>query len=109
MKLYTLALLVATTVSFTFLSGKFFGVKNPSEQKIEVVAAKESEFNEVEQVRAVAVPPTPEPETALIAIQYPKEGVVVKGNPVWMQIRVNGYSLGSDSDFDRADELETVA
>lgn len=104
MRLYALALLVATSVSFTFVAGKYFTGKVPQVERLEA-AAKEPEVLEKEKIRVVAVSPTPEPETALIAIQYPKEDAVIDGNPVWLQVRVNGYSLGSDSDFDRSDEI----
>ena len=104
MRYYALALLVATTISFTYLTGKYLTNKK-SQQTTQLVAAKEPETEEVEGFRIVAVPHTPQPETAYIAIQYPKEGMVIKGNPVWMQVRVNGYSLGSDSDFERAYEI----
>jgi hypothetical protein len=58
-----------------------------------------------EQVRVLGVEPTPEPETVNIRIQLPETGSVVKGNPVWVQVRVDGYDIGNRSHFDRADEV----
>lgn len=58
-----------------------------------------------EQIRVVAVKPTPEPDTAILALQVPKMGQVVGGNPVWIQTRIDGYTMGSDSQFDRAYEI----
>jgi hypothetical protein len=57
-----------------------------------------------EQIRILAVDPTPEPKTVVATIQVPAQGAV-KSNPVWVQIRVDGYALGSDSQFDKASEL----
>jgi hypothetical protein len=57
-----------------------------------------------EQIRVQAVNPTPESVTTQVTVAYPREGQVVK-NPVWMQVRVDGYALGAGSQFDRASEL----
>ncbi len=58
-----------------------------------------------EQIRVVAVKRTPEPETAILALQVPKMGQVVGGNPVWLQTRIDGFALEADSQFDRAYEI----
>jgi len=58
-----------------------------------------------EEIRLLGVRPTPEPETAILVSQMPKPGQVIKGNPVWIQSKVEGYTLGSDSQFDRAYEV----
>ncbi len=58
-----------------------------------------------ENIRLRSVKATPEPGTAILVVQVPKDGRVLKGNPVWVQARVDGYALGSDSQFDRADEV----
>lgn len=58
-----------------------------------------------DQIRIVAVNPTPEPETVVSVVQLPHTGDVVAANPVWVQIRVDGYALGSDSPFDRRSEI----
>lgn len=57
------------------------------------------------QLRLVPVDPTPESATVLVAVALPHEGEVLSSGPVWIQLRVDGYSLGSSSSFDRADEL----
>ena len=48
-------------------------------------------------VRIVPAKEFPEPETVQINIVFPKSEEAVKGNPVYMQVRVRGYSLGSES------------
>ncbi len=58
-----------------------------------------------EEVRILAVKRTPEPETAILALQVPKMGQVVGGNPVWIQVRVDGFALEADSQFERASEI----
>jgi len=59
----------------------------------------------MDRIRIVAVNPTPEPETVVAVVQLPHDGAVVKGNPVWIQLRVDGYALGVDSPFDRKGEI----
>lgn len=61
--------------------------------------------NAVDQIRIVAVNATPEPETVAAVIQLPHEGDVVGGNPVWVQLRVDGYALEADSPFERRYEV----
>lgn len=58
-----------------------------------------------ETIRIMPVGRTPEPATALLAIAIPENGQVLDGNPVWVQFRADGYSLGADSQFDRASEI----
>jgi len=55
-------------------------------------------------IRVVPVPRTPEPATSLLTIAVPEPGKMLN-NPVWIQFRVEGYALGADSQFDRADEV----
>lgn len=59
----------------------------------------------VDGIRVLPVKRTPEPEAAIITTALPKNGAALKGNPVWVQIRVQGYPLGAASQFDRADEI----
>ena len=106
MRLYALALFVASCMSFSLLTSKI--LKNPD--AVEPIAAQKSSqlAEEVEprsRLRVVAVSATPDPSTAAIFIQYPKQGTMLKGNPVWVQVRVEGYPLGSDSEFDRSSEI----
>ena len=56
-------------------------------------------------IRVLAVKRTPEPETAILALQVPSLGQVIVGNPVWIQARVEGFALEADSQFDRAYEI----
>jgi hypothetical protein len=106
MKLYALALFVASCMSFSFLAGKL--VKDSD--AIEPIAAQNpsqipDEGEPRSRLRVVAVSATPDPSTAAIFIQYPKQGAMLNGNPVWVQVRVEGYPLGNDSEFDRSSEI----
>lgn len=56
-------------------------------------------------IRLMAVKPTPEPETVSLYTAFPREGSFAKKNPVWIQVRVEGFALGTDSYFDRKDEI----
>ncbi|MEX0962279.1 MAG: hypothetical protein WDZ28_05440 [Simkaniaceae bacterium] len=56
------------------------------------------------QVRIVPVSPTPFPEFAETKIVFPRAGSI-SSNPVSIQIRVDGYPLGSMSQFNRAKRL----
>jgi len=59
-----------------------------------------------EEVRIMPVASTPESNTILLAIARPKEGEVLSDNPVWIQFRIDGFSLGADSSqFERADQI----
>lgn len=69
------------------------------------VQANKSISEKKEEVRVLAVARTPESNTTLIKIAQPEVGYVTKGNPVWIQVRVDGFSLGTDSPFERADEI----
>lgn len=86
MKYYTIALICSTLIS------------------LPLIAQKSSEES-TDQLRIVAVNPTPEPETVVTVVQLPRDGDVLKGNPVWVQLRLDGYALGNHSSFDRADEI----
>ncbi len=56
-------------------------------------------------VQVVEVNPTPAPETVVTTIQLPERGQVLNASRTYLQIRVDGYSLGSNSQFDRASEI----
>jgi len=58
-----------------------------------------------ETIRIMPVGRIPEPATVLLTIAIPQNGQMVSGNPVWVQFRADGYSLGADSQFDRASEI----
>jgi len=57
------------------------------------------------RVRILPVKRTPEAEGSSVVVVMPKDGSVVRGNPVWLQVRVEGYPIGAASQFDRADEV----
>ena len=59
-----------------------------------------------EQIRIMPVSRTPESNSIILALVIPKQGGLVSSNPVWIQFRLDGYSLGSgSSQFDRAGEV----
>ena len=84
MKRFSVALICASLISLPLLAAK---------------------AGPMEQIRVVAVNPVPEPETVTTVIQIPGIGDVRDGNPVWVQVRIDGFALGANSPFDRADEL----
>lgn len=55
-------------------------------------------------IRAMPVPRTPESSTVVLRVALPQEGQVV-GSPVWVQFRIDGFSLGAASQFERASEV----
>ena len=83
---FSVALICASLLSFSLMAAK-----SPS--------------GTTDQIRIVAVNPVPEPETVMTVIQIPRQGDVRDGNPIWVQVRIDGFALGSNSPFDRADEL----
>ena len=56
-------------------------------------------------VRIVPVSPTPEPTNVETRIVFPKEGQVLWSNPVRVQVRLMGFNVGTNSDFERAREI----
>lgn len=56
-------------------------------------------------VRIVAVRPTPEPTNVETAIVFPRQEQVLWGNPVRVQARLIGFSVGTNSDFEREHEI----
>ena len=56
-------------------------------------------------IRVLPVKRTPEAEASTIVIAIPRDGAIVKGNPTWVQVRIQGYPIGAASQFDRADEI----
>lgn len=66
---------------------------------------KHHEINPAE-VRVVPVDPTPEADNVQIFIVFPKEDQLIDKSPVDLQMRLNGYPLANDSDFDRRFEIK---
>lgn len=56
-------------------------------------------------VRVVTMDNTPEPDHVDLHMVFPKTGQVITESPVNIQIRVESYALGVDSDFDRKKEI----
>ncbi len=69
------------------------------------VAAEQKIQKSVEQIRVLPVKRTPESESSTAVISIPKNGALIKDNPVWVQTRIEGYPIGASSQFDRADEI----
>lgn len=71
----------------------------------DIVADKPAEINR-SSLRTMPVARTPEGNTIALTIAIPKDGQVVGGNPVWLQLRIDGYALGAaSSQFDRSSEI----
>ena len=87
MKLYSIAIL-----SFAALAASL------------TLVAKAPESG-MEEIRVLPVNSTAEASTIVATIQLPRQGATLKGNPVWAQVRIDGYALGSGSQSDRRDEL----
>ncbi len=57
------------------------------------------------KIRLLPVARTPEAETSTVIISLPEKGATIAANPVWLQVRVEGYPLGASSQFDREKEI----
>src|SRR3989338_7039425 len=67
--------------------------------------ADQARFEGGEEIRILPVPRTPESKTVVLRIAVPENGDLISHNPVWVQIRLDGYALGAGSQFDREDEV----
>ena len=56
-------------------------------------------------VRVVTVENTPEPDHVEMRLVFPKSGSIETKTPVTIQIRLESYAVGVDSDFDRKKEI----
>lgn len=56
-------------------------------------------------IRIVPVDPTPEPDHVTTKVLFPRYGEVKSSSTVKGQIKVEGYSLGTDSEFPRKKEI----
>ena len=59
-------------------------------------------------IQVVAVEPSQQPDYVKLTIALPKVGKVEK-NPVWIQTRLRGYTLGNVSPLPRRNEIATAA
>jgi len=57
------------------------------------------------EVRVVPVDRTPEPDEVQTHIAFPANGDLYRANPVTVQVRLEGYPLGYDSQFPREREI----
>ncbi len=56
-------------------------------------------------LQVVSVTPTPEPEEVELKVVYPSNKDIKKDLPIRFQARLDGYVVGTDSQFDRAREV----
>lgn len=57
-------------------------------------------------IRIVPVRPTPQPDNVELTLTFPKEGqVIYSGSGITFQAQLQGFPLGTNSDFDRAKEI----
>jgi len=56
-------------------------------------------------VRVIPMRPTPEPDEVEVRFAFPYEGELKTGNPVIVQLRLEAFPLGFNSDFPRAREI----
>ena len=59
----------------------------------------------LKDVRIIPMDPTPEPFHVRTRIEFPEEGSVQNSSVVSGQVRLEGYSLGTDSEFPRSKEI----
>lgn len=57
------------------------------------------------EIRVVPVDPTPEPDEVEVHITFPENNAVKVTSPVRVQLKVEGYPLATDSDFQRKREI----
>ena len=67
--------------------------------------ADQGKLQNLEQIRVVPVPKTPESNTVFLALAVPQNGEVKSKNPVWVQFRLEGYPIGTNSPTSRYNEL----
>jgi hypothetical protein len=59
-----------------------------------------------EEIRIMPVAPTPEAQSIILVIALPKNGTMFScGQNVYVQFRIDGYSLGAGSQFPRENEV----
>jgi hypothetical protein len=59
----------------------------------------------INAVSIIPVEPTPEPNHVNIRIAYPQDLSYGKANPVMVQVRLEGFALGTNSSFPRARQI----
>lgn len=57
------------------------------------------------EIRIVPVDPTPEPDNVQTTIVFPRRGEMMSQSPSPVQIRLDGYPVGTESDFERKNQL----
>ncbi len=57
------------------------------------------------ELRIVPVDPTPEPDHVTTKVLFPKNGEIKSSAPVKGQIKLEGFTLGTDSEFPRRKEI----
>lgn len=57
------------------------------------------------EVRLVPVQPTPQAENIEVFISFPEDQRIVRKTPIEVQLRLDGYPIGNESDFARKKEI----
>ena len=70
-----------------------------------VTAEMQGQAPNLNDIRIIPVDPTPEPYHVRTTIEFPEEGSIQHSTPVSGQVRLEGYSLGTDSEFPRRKEI----
>ncbi len=73
------------------------------------IAALFSNFLHIEaaadEIRVIPVEPTAQPDSTELRLVFPKEGKLFSENSIPIEIRLEGYPLGINSDFSRCREI----
>ena len=56
-------------------------------------------------IRVVPVPATSEPDAVKLSLVFPKRGRTENSTPIQVQLRLNGYAVGTRTDVPRAKEI----
>lgn len=72
---------------------------------VQAAELKESQANPGE-IRVLAVDPTPEPVHVRTIVYFPRDNSVVDEQPVNFQVKIEGYPLQIESDFERRKDLQ---
>lgn len=64
-----------------------------------------NEDKHTDPIQVIPVSRTPEPDSGQLFISYPRDGEMIRSNPAWIQVRLQGLALGVDSNFPRAKEV----
>lgn len=84
----------------SLFAGEQNKLQNTSQPQVQTQSSAKSN-----RIRLMPVKRTPEAEASTVVVSLPTPGALVKSQPVWLQIRVEGYPIGASSEFDRQKEI----